>query len=258
MQQGGKLNIWKRNYCLFFSFCLWCTPASSEDTFKISVIDWCPFICPDNPNKPGILVEYVQAIYEGSGYEINMEVYPWSRAIVYALDGTSDALLAPTKNEAPGMVFPRLELSLQTLCFFTLSDNPWVYKGVKSLSNKHIIYPQDALPETLVKKNIHVTFTPKAYTKDFNRQVSSMLKSRRIEIVLAAEYAMSSHLKLNQLSNLITSAGCLPPEKIYLAFTPNPSNKSHINHLIKIYNKRIKILIKQQLLKDLLAKYQVQ
>ncbi len=250
--------MWKRYYGLFFSLCLLCSSASSDNTFKISVIDWCPFICPDTPHKPGILVEYVQAIYKGSGYKIKMDAYPWSRALVYGLDGTSDALLAPSKHEAPDMVFPKFEIFLQTLCFFTVTENPWKYKGVKSLTNKQIIYPQDALPEILVKNNQHATFIPKAYTKDFRRQVSSMLQSNRIEIALVNNYTMDRYLKLNNLSTTIKSAGCLSSEKIYLAFTPNPNSKSHINRLLKIYNERIEILIEQQFLKGLIAKYQVQ
>ncbi len=251
------MNNWRCHTTMFLSLLLWCTPASSIEPFTIGVIDWCPYICPGHPKQPGILVEYTRAIYEGSDYQIKIDVYPWSRAILYALDGTSDALLAPSKHEAPNLVFPKVEIFSQTMCFFTVMDNPWEYMDAQSLTGKTIVYPQDALPEILLIMNKNATFTPKAYTRSFRDQVGSMLLSNRIEIVLANDYTMARYLKSKQLTDKIKSAGCLPPEKIYLAFTPNENSKKRIKHLMEIYEKRIKVLIKNKFLKGLLEKYQL-
>jgi len=242
---------------LLFSLLLGGTSALGSETFNIGVINWCPYICPDTPKKPGILVEYIQAIYEDTGYQIKMDVYPWSRAIVYAIDGTSDALLAPSKNEAPDLVFPNTEILSQKMCFFTAMDNPWQYVDSQSLTGKRVTYPQDALPEGLNKLNKQTTFVAKAYSKTFLSQVTSMVQSHRIDIVLADYFAMSGYLNMNGLTRNIKLSGCLPSEKIYLAFTPNVDNKNRIKHLVEIYEERIKVLIKNEFLKGLLTKYQL-
>ena len=42
-----------------------CTPiAAFSETINIAAIDWCPFICPNDSEKPGLLLEYTKTIFK--------------------------------------------------------------------------------------------------------------------------------------------------------------------------------------------------
>jgi ABC-type amino acid transport substrate-binding protein len=119
-------------------------------TITIATIDWCPFICPNSKERPGLLVEYTKAIFERQGYQIEFKSYPWTRTIKMTKNGTVDAALAPAKSEAPDLIYPESNIGVQRFCFFKRKDDPWKYENPESITDKAIVYPQDALPDVLL------------------------------------------------------------------------------------------------------------
>jgi len=228
-----------------------------SEKIKISTIDWCPFICPDTPKYPGLLVEYTQAIYKKSGYDVTFESFPWSRAIINTNTGVTEALLAPAKNEAPNLIFPEVEIGTQRFCFFTLKGDSWKYEKPESVIGKEIIYPQDALPDVLKKFMSRATFRKKPYNENYLNQTTDMLLFGRTDTLLMTYYSMMNYLNKTKLSSRIKSSGCVASQKLYLAFTPDPKKKKLVEKLIKIFDREIKVLKKEKYFDKLLLKYKL-
>lgn len=74
--------------------------ASATELLKVTAIDWCPQICPKEENKDYIIDTFLQ-VFKGSQYQIEIEYFPWSRAIKAVSQGDAQILLSPAKNEAP-------------------------------------------------------------------------------------------------------------------------------------------------------------
>ena len=81
-------------YIPFLLFSLYLSRPVWAETINISAIDWCPQICVGG-DKPGYVVELVREVFKGTKYSLNIEHYPWSRAIKNVLQGKYDALLSP-------------------------------------------------------------------------------------------------------------------------------------------------------------------
>ncbi len=227
----------------------------NSDTIKISTIDWCPFICPSNVDKPGFLVEYTQAIYNKAGYKVKFTAYPWSRAILKTEQGDTVALLSPAKEEAPNLIFPKTKISIQRHCFFSLTKHPWEYKKPASVTGKKILYPQDALPEPLERFRNQAQLTSLPYTKTYNRQATRMLQVGRVESIIMTYYTGSHYLNKKHLSEEIKVTGCIDSQDLYLAFTPNPGDKDKVEKLMEIFERGIKEFKKENYFEGLLKKY---
>ncbi|MEH6347448.1 MAG: transporter substrate-binding domain-containing protein [Bermanella sp.] len=226
-------------------------------TINISTIDWCPFICPSNAEKPGFLVEYTQAIFNKAGIKVRFTAYPWSRAILNTEQGATVALLSPAKEEAPSLVYPKTKISIQRHCFFSLTEDPWEYKKPASVIGKKILYPQDALPEPLEKFREQAQLTGLPYTKTYNRQATRMLQVGRVESIIMTYYTGSHYLNNNHLSEDIKVSGCIDSQDLYLAFTPNKNMKDKVKKIMAVFENGISELKKVNYFEGLLKKYKL-
>ncbi|WP_154715120.1 transporter substrate-binding domain-containing protein [Neptuniibacter caesariensis] len=93
--------------------------ADSKNTIKIAAIDWCPQLCP-NQDQKGYIIDIVKEIYRDSGYQLEIETYPWSRALTMVRQGRVDAVLSPARAEAPALRYPQQEVGFQRMCFLMI------------------------------------------------------------------------------------------------------------------------------------------
>ena len=98
-----RINRMKKRITILFV--LFYAQITQAETIKIAAIDWCPQIC-INEESPGYTVELIKKIFQNSEYTVNIDIFPWTRAIKYVSEGRYDALLAPAKKEAPHLIFP--------------------------------------------------------------------------------------------------------------------------------------------------------
>ena len=209
--------------------------AADAEVLKISFDDWCPYLCAnaEKPNlldaeEPGYYVDILRAIYEPAGYEIEFLLRPWGRAMNETRSGRLDALLSPSRSEAPDLVFPEEEIGMLGWCFYTLSGMQWEYGGPVSLGGitLGVLKGNDFGSEVQPyvdrfaddPQRIQMVTGMDWKEKNINR-----LKLGRIGAFLDEPSAIDLHLKKNDLDGKIRKAGCLPAEEMYVAFSPeNP------------------------------------
>lgn len=223
-------------------FCCSFLPIKAE-TIKIAAIDWCPQICP-NDSKPGYVVDLVKEMFRDSGYQLEINYYPWSRAIKLVLSGQADALLSPAKAEAPSLIYPNNEVGVQRMCFFTEQDSKWQYRGTKSLAGLQIGIATDTSIEELnsyVADNL-MQFQFQPYHERYIVQNAKKLQKNRIDAFLFTRNSTVFELNKAGIWHQFKEAGCVSNAKIYMAFSPVASLKDKVSKLIKLFDHKMEAI----------------
>lgn len=233
---------------------------SNEDTIdlKIAAIDWCPQICSKSENS-GYMVDIVNEIFKDSKYKVQIEIFPWSRAIKYVSEGIYYALLAPAKKEAPNLLYPIQPIGSQQMCFFTTKHNKWKYTGVNSLKNQKVGIAQDTSIEELnaIVMSNPENFQFQPYHERFIKQNALKLLKGRIDSFIFTKNTTIYALKELGLNNKIINVGCVTKVPVFFAFSPKKINKVNVDSVISFIDKRLITLEKNGVIHSLYQKYNI-
>ncbi|WON83892.1 hypothetical protein [Chromobacterium haemolyticum] len=119
-------------YMLPFTIMLFTKAHAAE--VSIGMVDFCPYMCVGTANK-GFIVEIVEQAFKKNGIAAKFTVKPWARAVADTRVGKLDGLLAPGKNEAPGLMFPETPVAVQQNCFYAKSTSQWNYRSFNDVKN---------------------------------------------------------------------------------------------------------------------------
>ncbi len=229
---------------------------TEQEVISINAIDWCPQICIDK-DRPGYVVELVREVFKGTGYTLDITIYPWSRAIRNVSQGKAYALLSPAKSEAPNLLYPTLEVGFQQMCFFTLKGSKWKYTGIKSLKGVHVGIAIDTSIEELndYVKNNPKQFQFQPYHERYVAQNLAKLKKNRMDTFLFTKNTTNFIISTLSKSAEYKVAGCVSKAPIYMAFSPSIENRDKIEQIIKVFDARLADLTKNAFLVDLYKKY---
>lgn len=227
-----------------------------KEVIHIDAIDWCPQICLDS-KQPGYVIELVNKIFEDTQYQLNIRIFPWSRAIRNVSTGKADALLSPAKSEAPNLLYPELSVGYQQMCFFTLHKSNWRYDSISSLKGLQIGIATDTSIEEL---NNYVEAHPsqfqfQPYHERYIAQNIAKLEKGRIDSFLFTRNSTLFALHQLHKQDYIKVAGCLSKAPIYMAFTPEASKQEKISIIMSVFNSKLAALKKTQYIKELIASY---
>jgi ABC-type amino acid transport substrate-binding protein len=232
---------------------------AQAETIKVAAIDWCPQICA-NEEKPGYTIELIEKIFQEGEYTLEIDLFPWSRAIKYVSEGRYDALLAPAKKEAPHLVFPNFSVGHQQMCFFIDSNSTWRYSNKQSLKDLKIGIANDTSIEELngyIKENPE-QFHYQPYHERFVAQNAGKVLKKRIDAFIFTKNTTLYELKNENLHHKIKNAGCVSKAEIFLAFTPENKKKQQINKMINYFNKRMALLMEAGEINKIHQKYGIQ
>lgn len=232
--------------------------SSSKITIKVASIDWCPQLCLDEA-RPGYVNEIVKKVFPSSHYLVEVDYFPWSRAIKAVRQGSYDALLSPAKKEAPDLIFPNNEVGMQQMCFFVLKDSQWNYQGENSLKTVDIGIARDTSIEelNLFMRNNLQRFQFQTYLDRFVEQSAKKLMKGRFDTFIFTKQTTNYELRQLNLHTKIREAGCVSKANIYMAFTPKVEKRKFINRLIQEFDSQMQTLKSNGELDKILEKYQI-
>ncbi|MEW6990320.1 substrate-binding periplasmic protein [Colwelliaceae bacterium 6441] len=238
---------------LTFSFL---SKETQSETITIAAIDWCPQICPKKQEQ-GYVVDFVKEIFKDSEYQLEIQYFPWSRAIKQVLSGKVDALLSPAKAEAPSLLFPQHEVGVQKMCFFTKVDSQWTYLDVASLKGLQVGIAIDTSIEELnsyvVEHLEQFQFQP--YHERYILQNAGKLQKNRIDTFLFTKNSTIYELMQAGIWQNYREAGCVSEAKIYMAFTPEQSSRAKVKALIEYFDRRAELLNHSSYIQQLMQNY---
>jgi len=231
-------------------------PFGYAQTIKVAAIDWCPQICV-NESYEGYTVDLIKKVYEKGAHKLEIDVFPWSRAIKYVSDGKYDALLAPAKKEAPHLIFPSYGVGIQRMCFFTSAKNTWMYTGEDSLTAMQVGIAFDTSIEELNQyiKEHPQQFQFQPYHERYVAQNAGKVLKGRIDAFLFTKNTTLFELKKAGLEGAIKNAGCVSQADIYLAFTADKRKTANVVKASSFFESRMKYLIQSGYVDKLHQKY---
>jgi len=246
---------------LFLGVC--CTIAVANDvraeTLKIASIDWCPQLCQDQERR-GYITEIVEMVFEGSPYNLDITVYPWSRAIFMVRSGRAHALLSPTKNEAPNLLYPERELGTQKMCFFSAAESKWRYSGVESLNGLNVGIARDTSTKELsayMRANGD-SVQVMSYDHSYIEKSLKKILAGRVDTFLSTYNSVIDEIRTLKLEGKYRSAGCLAAENIYMAFSPDKSREIEVEKMMAYFDQAMRELKNSDRLQGIFDRYELE
>ncbi|MGZ9899337.1 substrate-binding periplasmic protein [Shewanella gaetbuli] len=240
-------------YSIAFAPLTWATiPAK----ITLATTHWPPYTSSYQDDQPGIVYEYVTAILASHDIHLEVQRYPWLRAIKLAEEGHQiHGLLTAVQEEAPSLQFTQTPIMQYKVNFYTQSDAQWVYENADSLNNiptpLSIILgygygsPVDEFinnPQNRSKLNI-------LSGDDAQTRLLKMLQYQRAAVIIEDELVVNYYL--NDTFK-VRYAGTLSQSPFYLALNPN---LPWANELITLLNKEFKSAENLLYLQSLVQKY---
>lgn len=199
--------------------------AQSNNHLRVAALEWCPQVC-FNHSREGYMVDILRAFAKQQGLTLSIIHSPWVRGIRSVEKGQFDALLPPSKKEAPSLIYPQQPISSQRVCFFAREASQWQFTGVKSLQEvANILVPKGM---SLIGVQDYMEQHPERFPSipviKESRLVNILLK-QRTEAIAYDERSMQQYLQQAKLTEEVKQVGCLVKEDIYLAFSPKQPHR---------------------------------
>ncbi|WP_339899169.1 transporter substrate-binding domain-containing protein [uncultured Gilvimarinus sp.] len=214
--------------------------AQLPDTLHLAATDWCPYTCVDQPDRPGIVAEYVRTVLAREQIDLTLTFLPWTRAVVEAQRGAVDGLLTAVVDEAPQLMFTQEPVAEYQDCLYTRSDSSWEYDGVASLSEQRLGVVHGygyssqlnryiaRAPENNVIALRGVNSTARLWDMLLLKRFDVFIQERRV----VAWQAYSHQRDITA----IRPASCLASQPFYLALYPgNDYSRELINRLDRAF-----------------------
>jgi polar amino acid transport system substrate-binding protein len=125
-----------RIYIIVLQLCLLSlSTIATADIIRFASIDYCPFTCDPlkEGGKEGVMVDVVRVAFEEAGYEIQIEIMPYVRAVRAVNEGKYDGIMVVGKKYAPELVYPRIPTLTQRMMFIVKPHHRWRYTDYSSL-----------------------------------------------------------------------------------------------------------------------------
>ncbi|GAC16813.1 substrate-binding periplasmic protein [Aliiglaciecola lipolytica] len=250
----GRLKLKKATFCLFLMlFCSSLSYAQQKSQLTLATTHWCPYTCGDGEFRHGTIGVYIQSLLKELSVELNIEYYPWSRAILLAKHGQVDGLLTATYQEAPSLTFTDIPVSYYQMCFFTKRNTNWRYTNPIVLGNLKLAVIQDYGYGEPVDTFLRQTPGVIAISGSAGTQrLIDFLRKSRVDIIIEDDAVYNWAARHHDLDvSEIRNAGCLPSTPFYLALYPSEENLK----LIKQLNQVLRLPKNQQRLQQIMAIY---
>ena len=236
------------------------TPVSMRTTILfVMFILWLPAMAggDDKSDLPGFMVEIAVKIFESKGHTVDYDIMPWARAIQDTRKGKYNAIIGAGKEDAPDFIFPAIEQAQMVNVFYVRKGFPWQYAGVASFKDnvlgviKDYTYVEEI--DVYISENAKNSKRVQIVSGDtaLDSNIKKLL-AERVDILIEDSNVMGQYIKKNLENNVIQAAGKLPPDALFIAFSPvDPRSAAYAD----ILSKGMVALRESGDLKAILAKY---
>lgn len=229
---------------------------SNEMTLNLVADIYPPFQIEENGELKGIAADVVKEAFRRMGYNVNIHVYPWSRALDMALKGETDGIFSIFKTadrEENYLDYPKEALYTDIQRFYVRTDSHITYNGALDSLKHYTIgtmrgydYGQqfhDAIDNGLIKVE----------PVDKNIDNINKLLNQRIELFVDSQYATIYNMKHKGLEG--KALGLEPPLRetnLYVAF----SKKRNLDkNLVARFDKVLSELKKEGYYNQIIKRY---
>jgi len=227
----------------------------------ISITNFCPFMCTEREQDRGFTVEITQKIF--SDENVSFRTFPWARGVAKATSGKITGILAPGKDEAPKLVYPKQSIGIQKNCFYSKKKEPWRYtskdslKGVKLVAFIGWAHKAD-LEKSLGSEGYKKVFNELAYdSKYYYRAVTLVEKDRAKAFWADPNVIRFKQLEKDSVLKDYENKGCISSHYLYIGFSPVSGDAKVTKELIDKFDKGIEKMRSNGELSKILKKYNI-
>lgn len=191
----------------------------------LATTDWCPYVCENDLAHPGVVYEHMEQTFAELGVVLEINFYPWSRAIQLAREGQVDGLLTATPEEAPSLAFTREPTLHFQSCFFAGKSRSWHYSGLSSLEAVRLGVIKDyaygsPIDEFVLARENATHLVIMAGGHEIPRMYH-MVRLGRLDAFLEDRFTLRWSLLRAELDPAaLEEAGCLEPAPFFFALNP--------------------------------------
>ncbi len=259
--RSRRFNRWsvQRSRMLLGAVLLMALSPLRAETLHLVADNWCPFNCSANSSAPGFLVEVAQRALALSGYQVEYQTRPWSRAIADVRQGRFDALVGAGEKDVPDFVFPDAPLAIARHTIYTLPDAHWTYAGEDDLHDIKLGVIDDYSYGELMDRYITPNRRDDTRLLILNGQnilgrFIDMLKLGRIDAFVEEEAVLHYFAERMPTPVHLRDAGVVHREPIYIAFSPA---LDHSRELARALDNGVRALRQSGALDRLASRYGV-
>ena len=204
---------------------------SPPKVISLATTDWCPYLCTNQSEKPGIVVEYYRFLEEQLGVKFEFYFYPWSRALKAVNMEKHHGLATAVPSEAPDMSMSNQAIMTYQVCIHTLPDSSWIFTGADSLGDLRLGVMADYGYGEPIDSHISTAAKERVLALSGNNGINRLInlaQKQRIDGFVADRQVMRWFLRDRTLaSDAVRNAGCLPETPFYLALDPSLAWGAH-------------------------------
>lgn len=211
--------------------------ASAETTLRFATIDYCPFTCDPakDDGREGFMTTVLRAALEPEGYEIELDMLPYVRAVRSVQLGTHDGIVVVGRDYAPELIYPSRPTVSQRVMFLVNRGAAWRYKGIDSLAQARVgivggyHYVDQDLIDYLEHQRQNEALVQVILGESTTERGLNMLTTNRITTFLEGEYSAMYELDKIGAKNTVETAGYTQEAfDDYTAFSPrNPHSRRY-------------------------------
>jgi hypothetical protein len=164
------------------------------------------------PDGKGLYFDIIRAVYEPLGIKVSLTIVPYARSVAMVEKKLADGWVASFFGEQPFPLYPKWHFDRNTQIVVTYKASRNVFKGVKSLQGKPVIWLRDFN----LDKYIPVPLTFEEI--DDIAGAFPMLAAGRAAFFIGAESDIMDAIKANRIDKDLYSFDFLMHLKLYVAF----------------------------------------
>lgn len=213
-----------------FTTCLLTTVFSlvfgvrAETKIKLAVTERCPYICAENAANQGVLVDIVKSIFDKHKRQIEIQYFPMNRALRMLDNNNIDGVIGILQRNALGLIYPNESIGQVQYLMYASEKNDWLYTGLNSLKGNILgieVGKSYGIFDSYIQR--HANDKRIIYQHYGERSTANLLKlleNGYIDILLEDKNIFDFHTK-NVNSRVLAEGGMLPPDQLYIGFSPN-------------------------------------
>lgn len=207
-------------------------------TIVIAGDQWCPINCVPNSEKPGFLIEVMEAIFPAPQYTVVYKNMPWERAIAAARAGTVNGIIGAYKSDAPDFIYPQNEQMMVSFNLYALQETSWQFTGISSLKRLTIgvvkgysyLEQLDRYIERYKNDQSKLVFS---YGNTPLQSNIKQLVDRRLDAIIANDFVLRNLEQQMKLESPLKQIAKLTRgEPAYIAFSPTERHSSTYAYML--------------------------
>ncbi len=229
-----------------------------DKIIRIASDPWCPFVCAQNSDKPGILIEVVKRVFEPE-HRILTDLMPWSRVIEETRIGRAHIVIGALKSDVPDFVFPRESIVRQKSCFYVHPKSTWKFREIKDLKSVRLGGVQDYKygepVDEYIRNHLDSDQVDLMSGIDTGERLIKKLESSRVDVIIEDESVVRYLISRSKGTFEPKQAGCLKSEAIYLAFSPAPGQIEFSKKRSQLFDQKVRAMRSDGRLREILGSY---